>query len=65
MTGEQVSRYIELMDRRMFILVHYGIDWKPEYGPELQQIDRELARLRPQVEQEHRRRELIKCRNNS
>ena len=65
MTGEQVSRYIELMDRRRFILLHYGIDWKPEYGPELQQIDRELARLRPQVEQEHRRRELIKCRNNS
>lgn len=59
MTGRQVSRYIDLVSRRTFILLHSGIDWKPEYEAEMQQIDRELAKLRPQVEQEHRRRELI------
>ena len=46
MTDREVCRYMELMDRRVFILTHSGISWKPEYGPELEAIDRELARLR-------------------
>lgn len=57
MTKEQAIRYIDLMDRRMFILTHSGVDWKPEYGPELEQINKELQQLRPLVDQEHRQRE--------
>lgn len=57
MTKEQALRYIDLVDRRLFILIHSGVDWKPEYGPELEQIDKELRQLRPLVEQEHRQRE--------
>lgn len=60
MTEKQVSRYIDLVSRRTFILLHSGIDWKPEYEVEMKQIDQELAKLRPQVEKEHRRRELMK-----
>ncbi|MEE0203500.1 MAG: hypothetical protein U0I51_23545 [Muricomes sp.] len=57
MTKDQAIRYIDLVDRRIFILNHSGVDWKPEYGPELRQIDMELHQLRPLVEQEHRQRE--------
>lgn len=32
MTAQQVSRYIELVNRRTQILNHSGVDWKPEYG---------------------------------
>lgn len=38
MTAQQVSRYIELVNRRTQILNHSGVDWKPEYGLELNQI---------------------------
>lgn len=64
MTEKQVSKYIALMDRRLFILLHSGIDWKPEYKQEMQHIDEELMKLRPLVEQEHKRKE-NKWRNNS
>lgn len=56
MTAEQVSRYIDLVHRRMQIIFHSGIDWKPEYTEEIQRIDKELAELRPLVEQEHEKR---------
>ena len=52
MTDEQVSRYIDLMHKRMHILTHSGVDWKPEYTEEIAKIDKELAELRPLVEQE-------------
>ena len=45
MTKDQAIRYIDLVDRRIFILNHSGVDWKPEYGPELRQIDMELHQL--------------------
>ena len=51
MTGEQVNWYLELVNRRLYILNHSGVDWKPEYIEELKQIDQELAKLRPIVEQ--------------
>lgn len=51
MTGEQINRYLDLVKRRLFILNHSGIDWKPEYAEELKQIDQELGRLRLIVEQ--------------
>lgn len=56
MTAQQVSRYIELVDRRTFILTHSGVDWVPGYGAELDQIEKELAELRPLVEEEHKKR---------
>ena len=50
MTGKQVNRYLELVKRRLYILNHSGIDWKPEYTEELKQINRELEQLRPIVD---------------
>ena len=46
MTSDQVLRYLELNSWRLFILLHSGIDWRPEYGPELEKIMRELEELK-------------------
>lgn len=56
MTAQQVSRYIELVDRRTFILTQSGVDWVPGYGAELDQIEKELAELRSLVDAEHQKR---------
>lgn len=56
MTENQVIRYINLTARRTYILAHSGIEWRPEYGPELERIDHELAELRPLVDAAHRER---------
>lgn len=56
MTAQQVSRYIDLVNRRTQILNHSGVDWKPEYGLELNQIEKELAELRLLVDAEHQKR---------
>jgi len=56
MGAEEVCRYLELLDRRLYIVTHSGIDWKPEYGSELAAVDRELAGLRKLIDQEHERR---------
>ena len=61
MDKSQVSRYITLANRIAFINAHSGIDWKPEYGPELEQIRKELAKFRPLVDQEHSRREVLRA----
>ena len=47
---EQVTRYLTLVNRRLYILVHSGIDWKPEYKQELQKIDKEISALRKQID---------------
>lgn len=60
MNKHDVSKYIDLLHRRTFILLYSGIDWKPEYEAELQQINQELDLLRSLVDQEHSR----KVRNN-
>lgn len=57
MTAEQVQRYIQLASRKAYILTHNGVEWLPEYEGELQQINQELALLRPLVDQEHKSRE--------
>lgn len=57
MTGKEVCRYIDLVDRRVFIISHAGVDWKPEYAVELEAIDMELAELRRKVDQEHGRKQ--------
>ena len=50
MTGKQVNRYLDLVKRRLYILTHSGIDWKPEYTEELKQINQELEQPRPIVD---------------
>lgn len=64
MKQEQVSRYLNLVARRTYILAHSGVDWKPEYEKEMLLIDQELAVLRPLVDREHKRREMMVCRNS-
>ena len=62
MTAEEVLRYIQLASRKMYILTHNGTEWLSEYEEELQQINQELALLRPLVDAEHdRRRERKEC----
>lgn len=57
MTDQQVSRYLYLVNRLAYIHAHSGVDWRPEYGPELEAVRAELAVLRPLVETERRREE--------
>ena len=57
MTAEQVNRYLDLVNRRLYILAHSGADWKPEYETEMQQIDREIAEMQPIVEQARKEKE--------
>lgn len=57
MTGKEVCRYIDLVDRRVFIITHSGVDWKPEYSAELEAIDRELTGLCRKVDREHGQKE--------
>lgn len=54
MSEKEVCRYLELVDRRLFIVIHSGIDWQQEYGPELEAIDEELSGLKTLVEMTHR-----------
>ena len=62
MTADEVLRYIQLVRRKMYILTHNGIEWFPEYEEELQQINQELALLRPLVDAEHaKRKEFERC----
>ena len=53
MTTNEVLKYIQLASRKAFIICHSGNDWKQEYEGELQQINQELALLRPLVDAEH------------
>lgn len=57
MTDAEVSRYINAAHTKMYILLHSGIDWKPEYDQMLEKANKELAELRPLVDEELRRRE--------
>lgn len=50
MTEQDVLRYLQLVDRRVKILLCSGVDWKPEYVQELEDIDKELAVLRNLVD---------------
>lgn len=43
---EQVTEYLKLLDRRMYIVMHSGADWQPEYGQELEEIDKKISALR-------------------
>lgn len=56
MTERDVIRYMQLASRKAFILTHSGASWKPEYGPELEAINQELAKLRKVIDNEHENR---------
>ncbi len=56
MTQKDVLRYLYLVDRRLTILIS-GINWNPEYGRELKNLEKELSELRNLVDNEHRKRE--------
>jgi hypothetical protein len=58
-TEKDVSRYLELVSRRLFITLHSGIEWQSEYAIELNAIDQELTRLRSLVDAEHARKGAI------
>lgn len=60
MTDQQVLRYLELVDRLLWINIHSGVDWRPEYGSELEAIRSELAVLKPLVEKERGKRDAKK-----
>lgn len=59
MTVADVTRYLALVDRRMFIIEHSGVSWRPEYEPELESIDMEIGKLRKVIDAEHIRRKEI------
>lgn len=50
MSEKQILRYLDLVNRRLYIILHSGIDWKPEYKPELDRIDKELTELRKVID---------------
>ena len=60
MTDQQVLRYLALVDILLWINLHSGTDWRPEYGPELEAVRAELTVLRPLVEKERRKRDAKK-----
>ncbi len=57
MTVEQVTEYLDLINRRLYILTHSGIHWKPEYAQELAEINQKIEALRPTVEQARKEKE--------
>lgn len=59
MNEHQISRYLELINRRLYIMLHSGIDWKPEYELELNEINEELAKLRKVVDAAHNKEAAI------
>lgn len=56
MNDKQVLRYLTLLDRKIKIGFS-GINWKPEYAAELEQIDKEIAMLREFIDSEHEKRQ--------
>ena len=57
MGDSDVLRYLSLLKRKFGIAMSYGDSWKPEYGEELEGIDRELGQLRAAIDAEHEKRD--------
>lgn len=60
MTTADITRYLVLVDRRMFLIEHSGVSWRPEYGPELEYLNQELAKFRKVIDVEHARRKEVR-----
>ena len=57
MTAQQASRYIDLAHRKTELLsLSSKGEWRPEYSIENQQIEQELAVLRPLIDEELKKR---------
>lgn len=56
MTEKQILRYLELVDRRLQIIINSGVNWLPHYKQEMADIDREIGELRQVINAEHERR---------
>lgn len=56
MTEEQVLRYIKLVDRKLQIILNSGINWLPHYAQEMEDIDKEIGKLRQVINAEYERR---------
>lgn len=54
MEEKQILRYLELVNRRLYIIMHSGISWNPEYESEMEEIDKELVELRKLVDAAHK-----------
>lgn len=50
--AEDINKYLDLVDRRLKIMSS-GVDWKPEYEQELQEINKSLDALRCIIDQAH------------
>ncbi len=61
LSQEEILQYLELVDRRLYIVMHSGIDWKPEYAQEMEDIDREIAVLRQKIDAAHAARQDAIC----
>lgn len=61
LSQEEILRYLELVDRRLCIVMHSGVDWKPEYAQEMEDIDREIAVLRQKIDAAHTARQNAIC----
>lgn len=59
LSEQQITRYLELVDRRTYILLHSGVDWKPEYEQEMKAIDEEIAPLRRAIDAARIARSLV------
>ena len=46
---KKILRYTDLVNRRMWIVLNSGMNWKPEYEREMKAIDIELVRLREEI----------------
>lgn len=52
-TDKDILNYLNLVQRRTYIMLHSGINWKPEYAFELEEIDRQLASYRQCIDEIH------------
>ncbi len=51
-TNDQVVKYLTLLDQKVRITAHSGVEWRPEYSTELMEIDKALSELRSTINEE-------------
>lgn len=51
-TNDQVVKYLTLLDQKVRITAHSGVEWRPEYSAELMEIDKALSELRSTINEE-------------
>ncbi len=56
LTPEEILEYLDLVNRRLEICMS-GVNWKPEYAQELEEIDKRISVLRVKVDAVHAAKE--------